>query len=122
MTIFHIFEEIARRGRLIESEFGGTMRGLIKASAGLFILLGGLAFATACVAALGSLSKGAASPYATYPEIIALIVALGGLLGGASLVLVGGTAYLLTSIDERIEGAMSKGLRQATPRDLAPAE
>lgn len=97
------------------------MRGLIKASASVFIGLGAITFVIAGLVAFEAFSEGAASPSANFPAMIGLIVALGGLVAGASVVLVGGTAYLLSSIDERIEGAISKGLRtQSTV--LAAAE
>lgn len=98
------------------------MRGLIKASASVFILLGAATFTVAVAAALKAVSQGAASETATYPEIIGFIIALGGLLGGASLVLIGGTAYLLSSIDERIERAISKSSREAPAALFAAAE
>jgi hypothetical protein len=89
------------------------MRSLIKLSAVVFILLGALTFAVAAVAGISAASSGAASEYATYPAMIGFGVALAGLVAGASLVLVGGTAYLLASIDERLEIA-------ATERVLPP--
>jgi|GEM_PF-3965598 len=98
------------------------MRGLIKASASVFILLGAATFAVAGLAALKAVSEGATSETATYPAMIGFIVALGGLLGGASLVLVGGTAYLLSSIDQRIERAISKISREAPAAMSAAAE
>ena len=81
------------------------MRGLIKTSAGLFIVLGGLVAGLGLLLAAAAFTRGAASPYASYPELLSFIVALGGALSGCSIVLVGGTAYLLASIDERIERA-----------------
>ena len=98
------------------------MRGLIKASASVFILLGAATFAVAGLAALKGISEGAASESANFPAMIGLIVSLGGLLGGASLVLVGGTAYLLSSIDERIERAITKTSRGAPAALFAAAE
>ncbi|MDZ4371891.1 MAG: hypothetical protein U1C74_10760 [Phenylobacterium sp.] len=88
------------------------MRGLIRASAILFIGLGVATVALAAVAALGAFGSGAYSASATYPEMLSLVIALAGLLSGASIVLVGGTAYLLASIDERLEHAVASDLRK----------
>lgn len=84
------------------------MRALIKASAGLFIVVGALVALVATLGATAAFANGAASPYANYVEMMGLIVALGGAVAGASIVLVGGTAYLLSSIDERIEQAIKR--------------
>jgi len=87
---------------------GDDMRGLIKTSAGLFIVAGGAVGAIGFLLAAIAFTRGATSSYASYPEMMGFIVALGGALSGASIVLVGGTAYLLASIDERIEAAIKK--------------
>jgi hypothetical protein len=81
------------------------MRELIKLSASLFIVLGVLTFLLAGFVALQAFSDGASSADATFPQIVGLVVALAGLVAGASIVLVGGTAYLLPSIDHRLEAA-----------------
>lgn len=81
------------------------MRSVIRASASLFIVLGAVTAAVSALVAIAAVLRGAASPYASYPEVIGLVVALGGMVSGASIVLVGGTAYLLSSIDARIENA-----------------
>lgn len=81
------------------------MRSIIRASASLFIVLGAVTAAVSALIAVTGVLRGAASPYASYPEVIGLVVALGGMVSGASIVLVGGAAYLLSSIDARIENA-----------------
>jgi hypothetical protein len=81
------------------------MRSIIRASATLFIVLGAGVAAFSSLVSTTAVLRGAASPYASYPEVIGLIVALAGMVSGASIVLVGGTAYLLSSIDARIEDA-----------------
>jgi len=81
------------------------MRAIIRASATLFIVLGAVIAASGAMIAATAVVRGAASPYASYPEVIGFVIALGGMVSGASIVLVGGTAYLLSSIDARIESA-----------------
>lgn len=85
------------------------MRDLIKLSAGVFILLGAVAFTLAAIAGITAALHGAASQDATYPAMIGFLVALAGLVAGASIVLVGGTAYLLASIDQRLEDSAGSG-------------
>jgi hypothetical protein len=84
------------------------MRQLIKASASLFIVIGGVVVVGGVLAAAGAFMTGAASPDANFPQMIGFIVALAGAVSGSSIVLVGGTAYLLATIDERIETAIKR--------------
>jgi hypothetical protein len=97
------------------------MRSIIRASATLFIVLGAGVAAVGSLVATTAVLRGAASPYASYPEIIGLIVALAAMVSGASIVLVGGTAYLLASIDARIEmAARSTGSLRGAEGESAP--
>lgn len=91
------------------------MRELIKTSARLFIILGGAVGAIGLLTAAVAFIGGATSPYASYPEMIGFIAAIGGALAGASIVLVGGTAYLLASIDARLERVANQ-LSSSDPR------
>jgi hypothetical protein len=87
------------------------MRDLIKFASAVFVMLGGAIFAVCAVMALGIVLSEAGVEGATIPG---MLLAFGGLVSGSSIVLVGGTAYLLASIDQRLEGALRKA-------GLAPA-
>lgn len=86
------------------------MRGLIKTSARLFIMLGAATAVCGVAFAIFAFMKGATSPYASYPELVGFLIAAAGAVSGASIVLVGGTAYLLSTIDERIEHVTKRPL------------
>jgi len=84
------------------------MRGLIQFSAAIFIVLGVIVFVIAAFIALGAWSSSYGGAGAGF------LAALIGTATGASVVLVGGTAYLLASIDEKLERALLKqGVRSA---------
>lgn len=84
------------------------MRTIIKVSAGIFITLGVACAVAGGVAAVLSVLDGAASGDATYPAMFGLFAAVLGALSGAGIVLVGGAAYLLSEIDQRLERAIAK--------------
>ncbi|HXA39656.1 MAG TPA: hypothetical protein VNW53_11695 [Phenylobacterium sp.] len=87
------------------------MRDLIRFAAAVFVVLGGIIFAVCAAMTLGIFASEAGVDGATIPG---MVVAFGGLVSGSSIVLVGGTAYLMASIDQRLEFALRKS-------DLAPA-
>jgi hypothetical protein len=96
------------------------MRDLIKFAATIFVLLGAVIFAVCAVMALGILTSESGIDGATIPGVA---LAFGGLVSGSSIVLVGGTAYLLASIDQRLEGALQKsGLAPAGSGSLTADE
>jgi hypothetical protein len=79
------------------------MRQIIRISAGLFIWIGVATCVVAAIFAAKITAAGGASLDASYPLMFGFMAAIAGIISGASIVLVGGTAYLLSSIDERIE-------------------
>jgi hypothetical protein len=82
---------------------GNAMRTMIRLSGGLFVFLGILAVIVSAILALMSFAAGA---------LAALLPTLWVAISGASCILFGGVAYMLCSIDERLE-------RDATRRLLA---
>ena len=91
------------------------MRGIIKFSAGLFIWMGVAIFAVAGVFGVKAFLGGAVGANTDFPSMLGFYAALASLSAGASIVLVGGTAFLLASIDERLEGAVGRS-QAPTPR------
>jgi hypothetical protein len=90
------------------------MRGFIQFCAGLFIVVGAIVVAVFAVLAAFTLSAGDTAP--GMAGVASILVAAGGLVAGASIVLVGGGTYLLASIDRRLELAMRKsGMASSRP-------
>lgn len=82
------------------------MRSIIKSSASLFVAIGGVIVLGAGLFALKEGALIALGQYGPYSSNFSFLVALAALASGASIVLIGGTAYLLSNIDERLEEAM----------------
>jgi len=81
------------------------MRSLIRFSAGIFVLTGLLILVMSATATYGIVSqKGIPSG----AEIIILLIPLVGVIWAASIVLIGGATYVLTSIDARLEYALKR--------------
>lgn len=68
----------------------------------MFIWLGGIGFCASLVAG--------AATFATGVYILAVAPVLIGVIGSASIVLVGGSTYVLCSIDSRLEALVRDGI------------
>jgi hypothetical protein len=77
------------------------MRSIIKFCAGLFIMLGVLVFVGGVLVTVTAVSNGASGALDYVPM-------LGSVFAAASIVLVGGSTYLMCNIDERLERMASK--------------
>lgn len=79
------------------------MRDLIRFAASVFVAMGAIVFFVCAV-----LSAGVLTNQDPIGGIFGVMIAFGGLVSGASVILVGGSAYLLAAIDQRLEGALRK--------------
>ena len=93
------------------------MRGFIQFCAGLFIIAGALVVVVFGILAAFMVSAGSSVP--GMAGAASLLVAAGGLISGASIVLVGGGTYLLASIDRRLETAGRKNSAPNSERAAA---
>ncbi len=93
------------------------MRGFIRLCSSVFVLLGMATMVVTVLVAIKALSLGAASADGlggAAALAVGILVLVIGFLGGASLTLIGGAAYLLASIDYRLELA-GKRTPEVTP-------
>ncbi len=74
------------------------MRNFIQGCGAVFVVLGAITFAITVYTALVSASQSGSNGFGTFLAIMS-----GGAVFGAGITLVGGTAYLLASIDARLE-------------------
>lgn len=88
------------------------MRGLIAFSGGLFVLLGALILGLS-IFAMSQISEFPNDPTGMTRLGLLALTACGGMFG-VTTVLVGGTAYLLASIDTRLEVAIKTLVRPST--------
>ena len=90
------------------------MRGFIQSSASIFVMLGMMVEVVSFVLAGIALSNNAGG-YGT-----GLLVAVGGMTAGASIALVGGSTYLLASIDRRLEKLLTNKDGTLLSQTLSP--
>ena len=90
------------------------MRNFIQGCGAVFVVLGAITFAITVYTALVSASQSGSNGFGTFLAIMS-----GGAVFGAGITLVGGTAYLLASIDARLEEDAYSGVwrpRRPNPR------
>ena len=99
------------------------MRGLIRFSSALFIVIGMMAFGVVLLLALAMLGSTTDTEYGGSPFAGLVLLAPAALIA-AALIMYGGTTYLLASVDERLErmASMLTGPRPQAPAAVAPVD